>query len=351
MSSEPTATAILLVEDDGPTRHAVATFLRGHHHDVAEAADAATARTEWQRRRPDLIVLDLGLPDEDGLTIIREVRREAATPILVLSARDREADKVAALDLGADDYVTKPFGMAELRARIDALLRRAAGPAADGDRRDPCQDPDDGRHPPVRARQRHAGPPDAAGIRGPQGPPATHAGRLVTHGRLLRAVWGTAYSSEAHYVHVYVSQIRRKIDAADPDGSLHDLIVAEPGVGYRIAARLTVPELERFLSAPTVIRRLASLGARAHVEDVNGSDTASQEVQRVIDAEVDLVTSAINLVASGGASSTTVAGMRMTAAVIKILGPLAIERGVTLEPLWGSDESSNDIRVRRVVPS
>ena len=82
----------------------------------------------WEARRPDLIVLDLGLPDQDGLTVIRHVRREATTPILVLSARDRESDKVAALDLGADDYVTKPFGMAELRARIDALLRRAAGP-------------------------------------------------------------------------------------------------------------------------------------------------------------------------------------------------------------------------------
>ena len=107
---------------------------------------------EWQRRRPDLIVLDLGLPDEDGLTVIRQVRREAVTPILVLSARDREADKVAALDLGADDYVTKPFGMAELRARIDALLRRAAGPAAEATGEDPHRRPDDGRRAPLGPR-------------------------------------------------------------------------------------------------------------------------------------------------------------------------------------------------------
>ena len=123
--------SILLVEDDDATRHAIAIYLGGHAHDVVQAGDAASALEAWAAKRPDLIVLDLGLPDQDGLTVIRAVRREATTPILVLSARDRESDKVAALDLGADDYVTKPFGMAELRARIDALLRRAAGPAAD----------------------------------------------------------------------------------------------------------------------------------------------------------------------------------------------------------------------------
>ena len=125
---------MLLVEDDEATRRSIATFLRGHGHDGGRGRRRRDARPRaWERRRPDLIVLDLGLPDEDGLVVIRQVRREATTPILVLSARDREADKVAALDLGADDYVTKPFGMVELRARIDALLRRAAGPAADAD--------------------------------------------------------------------------------------------------------------------------------------------------------------------------------------------------------------------------
>ena len=131
MTLEGTAARTLLVEDDEPTRQSIATFLRGHGHPVVEAGDAAAAGRAWEAGRPDLIILDLGLPDEDGLTVIRRVRREATTPILVLSARDREADKVAALDLGADDYVTKPFGMSELRARIDALLRRSAGPGAD----------------------------------------------------------------------------------------------------------------------------------------------------------------------------------------------------------------------------
>ena len=188
----------------------------------------------WATRRPDLIVLDLGLPDEDGLTVIRRVRREATTPILVLSARDRESDKVAALDLGADDYVTKPFGMAELRARIDALLRRAAGPAADasGVVRIGDLSVDVGRRlVAVRDRPVHLTPREYEVLK----VLVLHAGRLVTHGRLLRAVWGTAYSREAHYVHVYVSQIRRKLEAADDAGTLTGLIVAEPGVGYRIA--------------------------------------------------------------------------------------------------------------------
>jgi len=226
--------SILLVEDDAATRHAIATYLGGHAHDVVEADDAASALDAWQARRPDLIVLDLGLPDLDGLTFIRSVRREATTPILVLSARDRESDKVAALDLGADDYVTKPFGMAELRARIDALLRRAAGPAADasGIVRVGDLTLDVGRRAvSVRDRPVHLTPREYEVLK----VLVTHAGRLVTHGRLLRAVWGTAYSDEAHYVHVYVSQIRRKLEAADEAGTLAGLIVAEPGVGYRIA--------------------------------------------------------------------------------------------------------------------
>jgi two-component system, OmpR family, KDP operon response regulator KdpE len=235
MTAAEVAAAVLLVEDDEPTRRAIATYLRGHGHAVSEAPDAAAAAAAWGASRPDLIVLDLGLPDKDGLTVIRQVRREATTPILVLSARDREEDKVAALDLGADDYVTKPFGMVELRARIGALLRRAAGPAADVDGMVRVGDLvlDIGRRlVTVKGVPVHLTPREYEVLK----VLVAHAGRLVTHGRLLRAVWGTAYGDEAHYVHVYVSQIRRKLEAADPAGSTRDLIVAEPGVGYRIAA-------------------------------------------------------------------------------------------------------------------
>ncbi len=112
-------------------RQAIGANLRAHGYLVTEAPDASTAMRDWERARPDAILLDLGLPDRDGLDVIRMIRREATTPILVLSARGRETDKVMALEAGADDYVTKPFGMAELRARIAALIRRAVGPAAD----------------------------------------------------------------------------------------------------------------------------------------------------------------------------------------------------------------------------
>ena len=227
------AASILIVEDDAATRGAVATFLRGHGHRVAEAGDAETATAAWSAQRPDIILLDLGLPDRDGLALIRQVRREATTPILVISARGREEDKIAALDLGADDYVTKPFGMGELRARIAALLRRMGGPVAEADGEirighlvlDPAR-----RLVAVGDRPVHLTPREYEVLKTLM----LHAGRLVTHGRLLRAVWGTAYSEESHYIHVYVSQIRRKLEAADDTGSMRGLIVAEPGVGYRI---------------------------------------------------------------------------------------------------------------------
>lgn len=234
MTTSRTAASILLVEDDEATRRSIATFLRGHGHDVRDVADAAEAVAAWQAARPDLIVLDLGLPDRDGSTVIRHVRREATTPVLVLSAREREADKVAALDQGADDYMTKPFGMPELRARIDALIRRSAGPVADLDGEIRIRDLaiDVGRRlVTVHGEVVHLTPREYEVLK----VLATHAGRLVTYGRLLRAVWGTEYSDEAHYVHVYVGQIRRKLKAADPTGSLDGLIVAEPGVGYRVA--------------------------------------------------------------------------------------------------------------------
>jgi len=207
--------------------------LAAHGYRVEEAASGKAALRAWEARRPDLVLLDLGLPDMDGTTLVRRLRQEAATPILILSARDGEEDKIRALELGADDYVTKPFGMGELHARIRALQRRAAGPAGDesGIVRIGPLTLDAARHEirvgdqPVSLTPREF---EVLKVL------VAHAGRIVTRGRLLRAVWGTAYSDEAHYVHVYVSQIRRKLAAADPEGALEGLIVAEPGVGYRI---------------------------------------------------------------------------------------------------------------------
>jgi two-component system KDP operon response regulator KdpE len=226
---------VLLVEDDEPTRSAVGANLRGHGYRVAEAGSVGDALRSWDTDRPDLILLDLGLPDGDGSTLIRRVRRESTTPILVLSARGLEHDKVGALDAGADDYVTKPFGLAELRSRMAAVLRRSAGPVSAADetielgpiRLDPAK-----RIATVGGRPVDLTPREYELLK----TLLANEGRLVTKQRLLRAVWGTAYADEEHYLHVYVSRLRRKLEAADPDGATRRLIVAEPGVGYRVAA-------------------------------------------------------------------------------------------------------------------
>jgi two-component system, OmpR family, KDP operon response regulator KdpE len=220
---------LLLIEDDLPTRRALAANLVGHGHQVDEAGTAADGLRAWEVRRPDLILLDLGLPDRDGLTVIRQVRREAATPILVLSARGVERDRVTALEQGADDYLTKPFGLAELRARIAALLRRAAGPLADAGGLltvGPVILDIARREVHVRDQIVDLTPREYELLKVLLG----RTGSVVTRGRLLRAVWGAAYSEESHYLHVYVSRVRRKLaEAGAPD-----VIVAEPGVGYRV---------------------------------------------------------------------------------------------------------------------
>jgi two-component system KDP operon response regulator KdpE len=225
---------LLLVEDDLDLRSSLAASLVARQFTVREAGTAREGLAAWAANRPDLVLLDLGLPDQDGLNVIVRIRREATTPILILSARHQEQDRVEALDLGADDYLTKPFGTTELVARIHALLRRAGGPAAD-----PLGRVEVGRLALDVANHLVT----VGGVRVDLTPRefevlkvlVAHAGRLVTHGRLLRAVWGNAYSEESHYAHVYVSQIRRKLAAADPTGEARGLIVAEPGVGYRIA--------------------------------------------------------------------------------------------------------------------
>ncbi|MEA2661350.1 MAG: two-component system, OmpR family, operon response regulator KdpE [Chloroflexota bacterium] len=235
MSRQAPQVRILLVEDDETTRGWLARDLATRGYRVDEAGDVATALARWDAHRPDAILLDLGLPDRDGIAVVRRVRREAATPILIVSARGAEASKVEALEQGADDYLTKPFGTPELHARLRAVLRRAGGPAADIDGRirndaialDPLA-----HRVTVHDQPTSLAPREFELLR----VLLDHPGRLVTRGRILRAVWGAAYDDESHYIHVYVSQLRRKIARADPDGCLSDLLVAEPGVGYRVRA-------------------------------------------------------------------------------------------------------------------
>ena len=230
MSGEP---IVLIVEDDHETRRALVRELGARGYAIDEAPDGATALRRWEAHRPDIVLLDLGLPDIDGLALVTRFRREAATPIVILSGRYEEREKVEALERGADDYVTKPFGVAELNARLRVALRRAAGPDADTGGR-VVVGPlvfDAGRHEVrVDGAPVDLTPREFEILR----VLLAHAGRLVTKGRLLRAVWGEAYQREDSYVYVHVSQLRRKLAAADPEGRLRDLIVTEPGVGYRI---------------------------------------------------------------------------------------------------------------------
>jgi two-component system KDP operon response regulator KdpE len=231
--SQRVAARVLLVEDDEPTRAAVAANLAAHGYEVRQAPSGEDALRLWELGRPDLILLDLGLPGIDGLAVVRHLRREATTPIIILSARDQERDKVPALDAGADDYLTKPFGMAELLARVRAALRRALGPGAAADGRvrigplelDPLR-----RRVTVNDTVLRLTPREYELLKAL----LANAGRVVSRTRLLRAVWGAEYADESHYLHVHVAGIRRKLAAADPDGALAGLIVAEAGVGYRI---------------------------------------------------------------------------------------------------------------------
>ena len=224
---------VLVVEDDVETRNALARELRGRGYKVEEAEDGKSALRRWDAHRPDVVLLDLGLPDVDGIEVIKRIRKEAQTPIVILSGRYDEREKVAALDRGADDYVTKPFGVDELNARLRVALRRAAGPTR-GDAGRVTVGPlvlDAAAHEvSVNGTRVDLTPREFEILR----VLLAHLGAIVTKGQLLRSVWGEAYRGEDSYVYVHVSQLRRKLAAADTTGVLAKLIVTEPGVGYRI---------------------------------------------------------------------------------------------------------------------
>jgi len=230
--AEP-ATTILVVEDEAAIRRQVASCLEADGFRVVEAGNARDAAIHAAAYHPELLLIDLGLPDQDGLSLIRELRAWCRAPILVLSARGREEEKVAGLDAGADDYLAKPFGLPELRARVRAALRReqrAAG--ADGDAKLSLGDLelDLAEH---RARRGDVAldltPLEfkllAALMR--------RAGRLVTHDQLLKDVWGPKVDEEASYLRVYVHHLRRKLEE---DPSRPKRLLTELGVGYRLVA-------------------------------------------------------------------------------------------------------------------
>jgi two-component system, OmpR family, KDP operon response regulator KdpE len=221
---------VLIVEDEPQMRRFLGTTLRAHGFAVTEAASAREGLVQTAGRNPDVILLDLGLPDGDGLEVTREIRRSARMPIIVLSARGREQDKVAALDLGADDYLTKPFGVSELLARIRVALRHSV-PDATADQpvfRTGELRVDLVRREVFRGDERaHLTPTEykllSALIR--------HAGRVVTHRQLLQEVWGANYADQTHYLRVYMAQLRHKLER---DPTRPRLLTTEPGVGYRL---------------------------------------------------------------------------------------------------------------------
>jgi two-component system, OmpR family, KDP operon response regulator KdpE len=221
---------VLIVEDEPQMRRFLGTTLRAHGFAVTEAGSAREGLVQTAGRNPDVILLDLGLPDGDGLEVTREIRRSARMPIIVLSARGREQDKVAALDLGADDYLTKPFGVSELLARIRVALRHSL-PDATADQpvfRTGELRVDLVRREVFRGDERaHLTPTEykllSALIR--------HAGRVVTHRQLLQEVWGANYADQTHYLRVYMAQLRHKLER---DPTRPRLLTTEPGVGYRL---------------------------------------------------------------------------------------------------------------------
>ena len=220
-------TSVLVVDDDPHLLKALRITLHAHGYAVDTAVDGGSALRAASHRPPDLMVLDLGLPDLDGADVLRELRRWSSLPVLVLSARHGSSDKVDALDAGADDYITKPFGLDELLARLRALLRRVPEPesaptvAASSFTVDLAQRRVTRGGDPVRLTPTEWSILELL-VRNPA--------RVVTQQQLLLDVWGPAYQKEANYLRVYMAQLRRKLET-DPGNPRH--LLTEPGVGYR----------------------------------------------------------------------------------------------------------------------
>jgi two-component system KDP operon response regulator KdpE len=225
------ADTVLVVEDDDQMRRYLRTTLEGHDFRVVEASGVADGEQRAREEVPALVLLDLGLADGDGIDLVRTLRTWTALPILVISARGREDDKVAALDAGADDYLTKPFGVAELLARIRVALRHAR--SSDGGDADPviAIGPlriDQARHEVTRDGEAvHLTPIEFRLL----ALLARHAGKVLTHRHILREVWGPNAEQHTHYLRVHTASLRRKIER---DPARPQWLVTEPGVGYRL---------------------------------------------------------------------------------------------------------------------
>jgi two-component system KDP operon response regulator KdpE len=223
---------VLVVDDDRPLARALAINLKAHGYEVTVAHDGRVALTEAARAHPAVIVLDLGLPDLDGIEVLAGIRGWSAVPVIVLSARSTSAEKVAALDAGADDYVTKPFGMDELLARIRAAVRRATPSSAAGAVAIDLVATNDfvidlAAHRVSRGDEVIRLTPTEWSLLEQL---VRQPGKLVPQKQLLTEVWGPAYEHETHYLRVYLAQLRRKLE---PDPAHPRYLITEPSVGYR----------------------------------------------------------------------------------------------------------------------
>ncbi|ENZ0348201.1 transcriptional regulator [Morganella morganii] len=221
-------TTVLIIEDEKGIRRLLRTALEGDSLRVFEAEDLARGLVEAATRKPDLVILDLGLPDGDGITFVQEFRQWSSVPVLVLSARDSEHDKIAALDAGADDYMTKPFGVGELQARLRVLLRRYPG----NEKNDPVYEFGDirvdiaGRLVSKAGEEVHLTPIEFRLLTILIG----HSGKVLTQRQLLNEVWGPNAVEHAHYLRIYMGHLRQKLET-DPARPQH--FITETGIGYR----------------------------------------------------------------------------------------------------------------------
>jgi len=226
-----TLPTVLVVEDEAQMRRFLRAALSAQDYRVLEAETAKEAVVMATTYNPELVLLDLGLPDTDGVTLTRQIREWSRVPIIVISARGREDDKVTALDAGADDYLTKPFAMAELLARMRVALRHAALVNSDTTSTvleiGPLTIDQVRRVVTLSGSELHLTPIEYRLLL----LLAANAGKVLTHRQILREVWGPPYANETHYLRVFMAQLRKKIE---PDAVRPRLIVTEPGVGYRM---------------------------------------------------------------------------------------------------------------------
>jgi two-component system KDP operon response regulator KdpE len=227
------APTIIVIEDETSMRRLLKTILAAQGYLVVEAETGQRGLVEAGTRKPDLVILDLGLPDMDGAQVIKCLREWSQIPIVVLSARDQESQKVKALDAGADDYLTKPFGAAELLARVRVALRHAARVAGSAGESEfsvgPLKVDLLNRKVWVADREVHLTPIEYRLL----SVLVKHAGKTLTHRQLLHAVWGSARADSSHYLRIYMGQLRRKLEA---DPARPHFLLTEAGVGYRLAA-------------------------------------------------------------------------------------------------------------------